>query len=102
MPTFHLDRSRKEDGRTFVETFGVMYIAHMEIVNARDVNMKTLEGLVLTVEAGSSDAYFATKWVYAPGLLNNYASIHIFDDSGTGIDAATYGSTYVNFIAWGE
>lgn len=83
-----------------------MNIAHDEIVIARDFELKTLEGLVLTCETGNSvadrDALFATKWIYNKNQLDNFATICIWNHAGTGMDAATYGSTHVNFIAWGE
>lgn len=89
----------------FVKVFGWMNIAHQEVVLARDFKLKTLEGLVLTVESGkipARDALIVSKWVYHKGHLDNWATIHIWNYNGTAMDAPTYGSTHINFIAWGE
>jgi hypothetical protein len=91
---------------------GEMLIAAKERVFARDLKLNTIQVLLLTPETGSHTAYIVQKWIYSKGSLDNYASIDIFDYTGTEVTAGrgpsstpsdpASGSLWLNFEALGE
>lgn len=99
-----------------VHVYGEMKIGAKEVVYARDLKLKTLQVLLLTVESGAHYPFTAQKWIYSKGYLDNYASVDVFAfdyayemlPSGrqTQISAPPYlpdeGSIWLNFEAVGE
>lgn len=98
-PDIHcISRAGMELYREKVRSQGEMIIASGDTLYSYDLDMETIQGLVLTVEGGSTDAYFATKWVHSKGEKDNWATIFIWDTSGSQVS----GSVWVNFVADGE
>ena len=88
-----------------VKVYGKMKIAAKEYVYARELKLNTIEVLVLTPETGTHTGYLVQKWIYNPGEYDNYASVDIFDTSGSEVTAGRGpedGSIWLNFIALGE
>jgi len=88
---------------------GEMLIGSQEVVYARELKLNTLQVLCLTVEKGGKQRRFVVdKWVYRKGELDNYASIHIWDETGNADAPPGYaynpdnGSVWLDFIAVGE
>lgn len=89
----------KEPGREFTETWGELEITSPALVYARDIHLKSIENMVLTVDSGVTSSLYATKQVFNKGRKNNYASIFIWDGA---TPSQASGSHYVNFLAMGE
>jgi len=90
-----------------IKVYGEMKIAAKEYVYARELKLNTIQGMSLTAETGVHRLYNPQKWIYNKGEYDNYASIDVFDDTGTEITAGHAkapedGSIWLNFIAWGE
>ena len=81
-PDIHsISRAGQELYREKVRSQGEMIIASGDTVFSYDLDLETIQGLVLTVEGGSTDAYFATapksaakKWVHSKGQKDNWAT----------------------------
>jgi hypothetical protein len=91
-----------------IKVYGELHMAARERVWAREMKLKTIQVLDLTVEVPHQEAhgYMANKHIYHKGEYDNYASIDIFDDAGTAQTAGngpyTDGSIWLDFIALGE
>lgn len=91
-----------------VVVYGEMKIAATERIWARELELKTLQVLVLTPEycGRPANGYFADKYIYRKGEFNNYASIDIWSGAGAlqpaGTSGLEDGSIWLNFIALGE
>ena len=90
----------------FFKVYGQMKIASSELVTAYELKLKTLHTLVLTPETPlPTQRYAAKQMIRSKGLLNNDASIDIYDMAGTPITAGAGpndGSVWLSFIATGE
>lgn len=91
-----------DPGTETVEVWGEIEVTSPALVHARDLRLKSIQNLLMTVDAqparGVGDM-FASKYVYSKGQKNNYASIYVWDLSD-GVQAT--GSHYINFLAMGE
>ena len=102
---FRLDiqHEYKEPGKEFVEVWGEVEITSPALVRARDLRLKSIQNLLLTVDVqdttGVGHDIFASKTVYNKGQKMNTASIYLWDNSTS---AEATGSHYVNFLAMGE
>ena len=92
-----------------IKVFGELLIAAKEVVFAKELKLQTIQVLNLTAESGAHTALIPQKWIYHKGEYGNYASIDIFNDSGTEQTAGTgpsvypaEGSVWLDFIALGE
>ena len=93
-----ISRAGQELYREKVRCQGEMYIESGARLFSYDFDIETIQGLVLTVEGGSTDSYFATKWVHNKGMKDNWATVWVWDQDGNQVS----GSVWVNFIADGE
>ena len=88
-----------------VKVYGKMKIAAKEYVYARELGLNTVQVLLLTPDTGVHTLYHPQTYIYNKGEYDNYASVDIFDDSGTEITAGNGpedGSIWLNFMALGE
>jgi len=88
-----------------VKVYGEMKIAAKEVVYARELKLNTIETIYLTPLTGTHTPYIAQAWIYNKGEYDNYASIDVFDHTGTEIVAGSGpedGSIWLNFIVLGE
>jgi hypothetical protein len=90
-----------------VRVYGEMKIAAGERVWARELELKTLQVLVLTPEINRrlAHGYIPEKYINHKGEFDNYASIDVFDDAATWQGRGTGpidGSIWLDFIAEGE
>jgi len=89
-----------------IKVYGEMKIAAKEYVYARELKLNTLQVLLLTPETGThAHGYIAHNYIHHKGEYDNYASIDVFDDTGTEVTAGagpSDGSIWLNFIAIGE
>ena len=102
-PLVEISFKRKYPGLEAVEVWGRMQIASGEIVYARDLALKTIQELLLTVDfAYAGRAYSAHKYIWEPDRLDNYASIWV-----TRIPIGAHpenepGSVWLNWCAYGR
>lgn len=90
---------------SFIQSDGQLLIAAKEYVYAYELGLKTIEKLLVTPEAANHTAYIPVVWIYHKGELDNYASVDIFNDSGTEITAGngpSNGSLWMSFKAVGD
>ena len=89
-----------------VKVYGEMKVAAGELVYARELKLNTLEVLLLTPNVSyTGHGYMAHAYIHNKGEYDNYASIDVFDDTGTWLSPGTGptdGSIWLNFIALGE
>ena len=89
-----------------IKVYGEMLCYGDKKIYARELKLNTLEELQLT-PMGSDQAYVANKYIVDKGEYDNYASIHVYDESNDPIDAQhpgpeAEGSIWVDFEALGE
>jgi len=92
-------------GGIAVKVYGEMKIAAKEIVYARELKLNTIQCINLTPLTGVHTGYIPQAWIYNKGELDNYASVDIFDTSGSEVTAGRGpedGSVTLSFIALGE
>ena len=100
----HIERHVHGNG-VVVKVWGEMKIAAKEYVYARELGLNTVQVLLLTPDTGVHTLYHPQTYIYNKGEYDNYASVDIFDDSGTEITAGNGpedGSIWLNFMALGE
>lgn len=89
----------------YVQSDGEMLIAAKEYVYAYELNLKTIEKLLLQPESANHIPYIPSVWIYHKGEMDNYASVDIFLVAGTEVTAGngpTNGSLWMGFKATGE
>lgn len=107
-PIIHIHNiERKVHGNGIdLKVYGEMKIAANEQVWAKELKMKTIEVLCLTPEIphGQTTGFIANKHIHHKGEYGNYASIDVYDDTGT-IQTAGVGpvdgSIWLDFIGEG-
>jgi hypothetical protein len=88
-----------------VKVYGELKIASGERVYARELGLNTLQVLLLTPEASTPLRLSAKKYVYHKGEYDNWASIDIWDYTGslkTAGNGPDDGSVWLDFIGLGE
>jgi len=88
-----------------VKVYGQMKIAAKEVVYARELGLNTIETLNLTPITGAHTPYIPQAYIYNKGEYDNYASIDVFDHTGSEVTAGSGpedGSIWLSFIALGE
>ena len=92
-----------------VKVWGEILTASQEVVNARDLELQTLQVLVLTPLTGkyTIDPHdetvrdtipWPTKYIWEKGRPDNYATVYLWDDTST----EHTGSVWLDFHALGE
>ena len=90
-----------------IKVYGEIKCINGARVNARELKLNTLEELQIT-PMGSDQAYGHGKYIVDKGAYDNYASVHVFDESNNPIDADSYpgpeedGSIWLDFEGLGE
>jgi len=88
-----------------VEVWGEMLIASQQIVRARDLDLKTIKVMLLTPvtgkytidpHSGQRDTIpWPTKYIYEQGEPDNWATIHLWDDTSTEHTGSVWNDFYV-------
>lgn len=108
-PLIHIyDIKREVHGSgVCIKVWGNMKIAAGERVWAHELKVNSIESIVLTPEVNRNTGlgYMAQKYVSTPGAYNNYASIDIYDDASTWLNAGNGpvdGSIWLDFACKAE
>ena len=109
MPEFVIDiEFHPKKGNEAVQVWGEVLIASQQVIYARDLCLKTIKNFIAIPETGkyTIDPYsgqrdtipWVTKYLYNKGEPDNWATIHLWDDTST----EHTGSVWLNFVALGE